>query len=110
MFSLLRKIDERWHRIGTSIAPRSIAVNDEFESPLASPDSLEALISRLREIRRSLIGHASDLHKRASTVHPAYRKSAINLIHYLALRRKSPLRSRIPCSWRGKSPTCASRL
>ena len=63
-------------------------MNDEFESPLASPDSFEALISRLREIRRSLIGHESDLHKRASTVHPAYRKSAINLIHYLALRRQ----------------------
>ena len=63
-------------------------MNDEFESPLACPDAFEALISRLREIRRSLIRHEGDLHKRASTVHPAYRKSAINLIHYLALRRQ----------------------
>ena len=63
-------------------------MKDQFESPLASPDSFEALITRLREIRRSLIGQESDLHKRASTVHPAYRKSAINLIHYLALRHQ----------------------
>jgi len=64
------------------------AVKNEFKSPLASADSFEALISGLREIRRSLIRQESDLHERASTVHPAYRKSAINLIHYLALRRQ----------------------
>jgi len=63
-------------------------VKDEFESPLASPDAFDSLISRLHEIRRSLIRQESDLHERVSTVHPAYRKSAINLIHYLALRRQ----------------------
>ncbi len=63
-------------------------MNNKIESPLASPDSFEALIARLGEIRRSLLRHESELHQRASTVHPAYRKSAINLIHYLALRRE----------------------
>ena len=61
-------------------------MKNEPETPVASPDSLEELISKLDEIRCSLIRHESDLHERASTVHPAYRKSAINLIHYMALR------------------------
>jgi pyruvate kinase len=63
-------------------------VNNESESPPASPDSIEALISKLREIHRSLVRHETELHHRVSTVHPGYRKSAINLIHYLALRRE----------------------
>ena len=75
-------------RTSTSIAPRFFAVKNEFESPVASLDAFESLISRLREILGSLIGHESDLRERASAVHPAYRKSAINLIHYLALRRQ----------------------
>ncbi len=83
MFSLLREMRSNRHVDCTNFFA---AVKDEFESPLASLDSFEALIARLREIRRLLITHESDLHKRASTVHPAYRKSAINLIHYLALR------------------------
>ena len=32
--------------------------------------------------------HESDLRERISAVHPAYRKSALNLIHYLALRQQ----------------------
>jgi pyruvate kinase len=36
----------------------------------------------------SLVRHEIDLGKRASDVHPVYRKSAINLIHYLALRHQ----------------------
>jgi pyruvate kinase len=85
MFTLLRKMSSNRHVDCTnSIA----AVKDEFKSPLANPDSFQALISRLGEIRRSLIGLESELHKRESSVHPAYRKSAINLIHYLALRRQ----------------------
>ncbi|MFZ0247639.1 pyruvate kinase [Candidatus Binatus sp.] len=85
MLSLLREKQSNRHVDCTNAFT---AVKDEFESPLASPEAFESLISRLREIRGSLIGHESDLHKRASTVHLAYRKSAINLIHYLALRRQ----------------------
>jgi len=62
-------------------------VKNELEASVANGDSLEALISGLREIRGSLIRHENDLHERVSRVHPAYRKSASNLIHYLALRR-----------------------
>ncbi len=63
-----------------------IVVKNEELLSVASRDSFEALILRLREILGSLIKHEADLHKRASAVHPAYRKSAINLIHYMALR------------------------
>jgi len=84
MFTLLREMSSNRHIDCT----KSFAVKDEFESPLASRDTFESLISRLHEIRRSLIRHEGDLRQRASTVHLAYRKSAINLIHYLALRRQ----------------------
>lgn len=63
-------------------------MKNEFNPLSASPGSLEALISKLRAIRCSLIRHESDLRERASTINPAYRKSAINLIHYLALRQR----------------------
>lgn len=56
------------------------------ETPAGGPDSLQDLITKLTKIRASLINHESDLQERASTIHPAYRKSAINLIHYMALR------------------------
>lgn len=62
-------------------------MNDQFQS-CVSRDSLEALISKLHEIRRSLLKHESDLRARVSAADPAYRKSAINLLHYLALRRQ----------------------
>jgi pyruvate kinase len=84
MFTLLRETQSIRHVDCTEF----IAVKEEFESTLAGPDAFESLISRLHEIRRSLIRHEGDLRQRASTVHPAYRKSAINLIHYLALRRQ----------------------
>src|SRR5271167_67824 len=74
---------------GTSIAPCFVTVvKNELVLPVASRDSFEALISRLREILGSLIKHESDLRERVSAVHPAYRKSALNLIHYLALRHE----------------------
>jgi len=63
-------------------------VKNESASPVASTDSFGELISKLHEILCSLIKHESDLRARASAVHPAYRKSAINLIHYLALRHQ----------------------
>lgn len=63
-------------------------VKNELDLPVASADSFEALISKLLEIRCSMIEHESDLRERSSTIHPAYRKSAINVIHYLALRHQ----------------------
>ena len=63
-------------------------MKNESASPVASTDSFGELISKLHEILCSLIKHESDLRARASAVHPAYRKSAINLIHYLALRHQ----------------------
>ena len=50
------------------------------------PDSFEILIARLGEIRASLVKLESDFPKLLSSVHPAWRKSADNLLHYLALR------------------------
>ncbi len=52
-----------------------------------SSNSLEAVISRLAEIRCSLIKLESDFKKQRSGVNPAWRKSAENLVHYMALRR-----------------------
>ena len=63
-------------------------MKNEIGLPVASRDSFEVLISRLHEILCSLVRHESDLRERLSTVHPAFRKSAINLIHYLALRHQ----------------------
>ena len=63
-------------------------MKNEIALPVSSRDSFEALISKLREIVGSLIKHESDLRERVSAVHPAYRKSALNLIHYLALRQQ----------------------
>ncbi len=54
----------------------------------ASSESFEALISKVLEILGSLKRFESELQERVSAVHPEYRKSAINLIHYLALRHQ----------------------
>jgi len=50
------------------------------------PLPVETLIARLGEIRSSLVTSESDSLQRLSGVHPAWRKSASNLLHYLALR------------------------
>jgi len=47
----------------------------------------EFLIARLEEIRASLIELESQFLTQLSGVHPAWRKSASNLLHYLALRQ-----------------------
>ena len=57
-----------------------------LESPSLKPVSFETLIAKLGEIRASLVKLESDFLKRLSSVHPAWRKSALNLLHYLALR------------------------
>ena len=50
------------------------------------PSSFEALITKLGEIRASLVKLESDFLKQRSSVHVTWRKSADNLLHYLALR------------------------
>jgi pyruvate kinase len=51
-----------------------------------SSKSLEAVISRLAEIRCSLVKLESDFKAQRSGVNRAWRKSAENLLHYMALR------------------------
>jgi pyruvate kinase len=59
---------------------------EKLEPDKVKPDSFEVLIAKLEEIRASLIKLESDFPKLLSSVHPAWRKSADNLLHYLALR------------------------
>ena len=49
-------------------------------------DSLDRLIAKLLDIRRQLVSHEHDLRNLTAEIDPAYRKSASNLAHYLALR------------------------
>jgi pyruvate kinase len=50
--------------------------------------SLEAdLIAKLTDLQRALVGQENDFRARLLEAHLAYQKSAVNLIHYLALRR-----------------------
>jgi pyruvate kinase len=59
---------------------------DKLKTDETRSSSFDALIARLREIRASLVKLESDFLKQRSGVHPAWRKSADNLLHYLALR------------------------
>ena len=63
-------------------------MENELGLSISSRDSFEALISKLRELVGSLVKLEGNLREHVSAVHPAYRKSALNLIHYLALRRQ----------------------
>ncbi len=57
-----------------------------METDKTRASSFEALIAKLEKIRASLVKLESDFLSRRSSVHPAWRKSADNLLHYLALR------------------------
>ena len=57
------------------------------ESSHVSADSLRTLVSRLAAIRGSLVQSHSDFRERILGLHPAYRQSAANLVHYLSLRQ-----------------------
>jgi pyruvate kinase len=50
--------------------------------------NFEFLIAKLEEIRASLIKFESRFATHLSSVHPSWRKSAHNLLHYLALRQR----------------------
>src|SRR6516225_3778030 len=58
----------------------------DVEADKTKPD-FELLIAKLQEIRASLIKLESRFSTHLSSVHPAWRKSASNLLHYLALRQ-----------------------
>ncbi|HXR10408.1 MAG TPA: hypothetical protein VN792_06505, partial [Candidatus Acidoferrales bacterium] len=55
----------------------------------AEPDlpKLESLIKELSEIRADMLGLESDFADQLARSHEAHRRSAANLLHYLALRR-----------------------
>jgi pyruvate kinase len=52
-----------------------------------SKDELVSLIKQLSELRGEMLRLAENLNENINYVDPSYRKSAKNLIHYLALRR-----------------------
>src|SRR5215468_4958407 len=58
----------------------------DVEADKIKPD-FELLIAKLEEIRTSLIKLESRFSTQLSSVHPIWRKSASNLLHYLALRQ-----------------------
>jgi pyruvate kinase len=59
----------------------------EVAASVEGSDSLRPLIEKVSEIRCSLINQETEFRKQIMAAHPTYRKSARNLIHYLALRR-----------------------
>lgn len=63
---------------------------------LANSD-IESVLSELIEIRKDLIHAAARSQSRLERIHPNYRESARNLLHYLALRRRDlrPLQRRL---------------
>jgi pyruvate kinase len=62
-------------------------VKHQSESGRVNANSLSTLVSRLAAIRGSLVRSHSDFRERILGLHPAYRQSAANLIHYLSLRQ-----------------------
>jgi pyruvate kinase len=63
----------------------------------AESEELEGLIRELRELRSEMIHLAEHALGASATLHPTYRDSARNLLHYVALRRHDlrPLQSRL---------------
>ena len=53
----------------------------------ASPHGLESLLRQLDKIRRDLLALEAEFDAPLVATHPDYARSAVNLIHYLALRR-----------------------
>jgi pyruvate kinase len=60
--------------------------NGKLLSDRINTETVEGLIAKLQEIRASLVKVENDFAKGLSGVHPAWRKGAANLLHYLALR------------------------
>lgn len=57
----------------------------------------EGILRELTAIRSEMVAGTNRLQNRLNTVHPNYRESARNLLHYLALRRRDlrPLQLRL---------------
>jgi pyruvate kinase len=62
--------------------------NASAPAVVPSQQKLDDLIARLTEIRQSLVESDKSLEGRLKGIHPNYAKSARNLAHYLALRRR----------------------
>ncbi len=62
-------------------------VNNDSGQRSMDEASLERLIEQLSTLRNSLLSHERDLEPRIGRVHRSYRMSAVNLVHYLAMRR-----------------------
>lgn len=52
-----------------------------------APATLERLATRLEELRQELLASEGELSAALEEVHPDNCRSAVNLVHYLALRR-----------------------
>lgn len=70
---------------------------DTAESSGLADADLEGILRELTAIRADIVTAATRSAKRLDPVHPSYRASAGNLVHYLALRRRDlrPLQSRL---------------
>jgi len=66
-------------------------------APDASPVAELALIDELKALRTALLGHERRYARQLSAVHPDQLASAINLVHYLAMRQSDlrPLQDRL---------------
>jgi pyruvate kinase len=62
-------------------------MNAETVSHSEADTKIQSLIAKISEIRRSLINQEAEFREQIMAAHPMYRKSAANLLHYLALRR-----------------------
>ena len=67
------------------------------KSTCAPVEDIDAVLRELIAIRGEMIGDSTTLRARLEPVHPNYRVSARNLMHYLALRRRDvrPLQLRL---------------
>ncbi len=65
-----------------------MATPESLRAVGAERTNLDELLQALEELRRELLRAERDGHPRLAEVHPEYRQSARNLLHYLALRSR----------------------
>src|SRR6516165_5540072 len=58
-----------------------------MNEPQSTKDECENLIGQLLALRDDLVRSAADASPSLAEIHPTYRESGLNLIHYLSLRR-----------------------
>jgi pyruvate kinase len=77
----------------TKDPPRT--ANESEVGPTATPDDrahatphlLDSLLRQLDKIRHDMLALEGDFEAPLRAAHPDYARSAVNLVHYLALRR-----------------------